>query len=52
MNSNATAGVSRALPRTWVCSVAIAVSCYLLKGDVAAVRAPVGRQPRVAQSAI
>src|SRR5260221_5060613 len=40
MNSNATAGVSRARPRTWVCCVAIAASCYLLKADVAAVTAP------------
>ena len=44
MNSNATAGVSRALPSTWVCCVAIAASCYLWEGDVAAVRGlrPVG----------
>src|SRR3954467_5954883 len=47
MNSNATAGGSRALPSTWVCCVAIAASCYLLKGDLAAVRAWADRQPRL-----
>src|SRR4030081_1453629 len=38
MNSNATAGVSRALPRIWVCCVAIAASGSSGKLDETAVR--------------